>query len=466
MRNSSRKAKRLFTWFRLGLLGVAALAAGSLYTPYPAQLVTAWRGTAAAPAAPVETPKAKPAKRKPAVKKETAAPAAPVALAVAEVTPWQPQDSFAMPAIQLPPFPPALPERVEPGRFEHLNSMGDGINLRSGVEFKPGTTASADRKKKEAYLLQISMQLLLPHACNGKELAQLNPELPKVLPAYEQLMAGAKVSPWFASLYLHKQNQVRKNAATLSKLLDRHNFYDTDTLLEIRAPQSNRPVLWMQADMDVVSDGSDGDRLPNMPESVLKSDYYQPTTSYRWRKTGTTKNPLLPKWEARLEALTKDKKASKDAVADARAVVHDLKNYSFLLSEYDPFIVIPLTFKEGRDNSFRPAPGDYAAVVVGNRVFPALVGDYGPRYKTGEASLRLAQLINPKATSYARPVSDLGVSYIIFPGSKDAEAHAPDYPRLNARVRELLNDIGGLGEGAQFCEAEDLLAPKPEAQTK
>lgn len=366
-----------------------------------------------------------------------------------------------MPAIQLPPFPPALPERVEPGRFEHLNSIANGINLRSSIEFKPGSTASADRKLKDAYLVNISMQLLLPHAADGSELAQQNPELPRVLNAYDSLMAGAKVSPWFASLYLHKQNQVRKTAATLNKLLDRHNYYDTDTLLEIRAPQSNRAVLWMQADMDVVSDGSDGDRLPNMPESVLKSDYYQPTTSYRWRKTGNGKNPLLPKWEARLESLTKDKNASREALTEARAVVHDLKNYSFLLSEYDPFIVIPLTFKEGRNNDFRPEAGDYAAVVVGNRVFPALIGDYGPRYKTGEASLRLAKLINPKATSYARPVSDLGVSYIIFPGSKDAEAHAPDYPRLNARVRELLQDIGGLGEGAQFCEVEDLLAPKP-----
>lgn len=463
MRHDNRKRRRLFTWFRLGLLGVLALAAGSLYTPYPARLVAELRKTAR-PAAPAPAPKPQPAPapvEQPQPETPPAAPASPPAADAPK--PWKPEGAFAMPAINLPPFPPALPERVENGRFEHINSIANGINLRSSVMFKPGTTASADRKKKEAYMVHISMDLLTPHAANGEELAKANPRLPDVLAAYKELMLNAKVSPWFASLYLHKQTQVRKTAATITKLLDRHNFYDTDTLLEIKAPQSGRHVLWLQADMDVVSDGSDGDRLPQMPDSVLKSDHYQPSTSYRWKKTGTTKNPLLPKWEAKLDALTKNKKASREAVADARAVVNDLKSYSFLLAEYDPFIVIPLTFKEGKDDAFRPKPGDYAAVVVDNRVFPAIVGDYGPRYKAGEASLRLAKLVNPKATSYARPVSDLTVSYLIFPNSREQTPSAPDYERLNSRVQELLKEIGGLGAGASYQTVEDLLKPKPEA---
>lgn len=464
MRNPNRK-RRLFTWFRLGLLGVLTLAAGSLYTPYPARLVAELRKTAR-PAAPAPAPK--PQKdpspvEQPQPTPPPAAPAAPGPAPAADAPqPWKPEGSFAMPAINLPPFPPALPERVENGRFEHINTIANGINLRSSVMFKPGTTASVDRKKKEAYMVHISMDLLTPHAANGEELAKVNPRLPSVLAAYRELMLNAKVSPWFASLYLHKQTQVRKTAATINKLLDRHNFYDTDTLLEITAPQSGRRLLWLQADMDVVSDGSDGDRLPQMPESVLKSDHYQPSTSYRWKKVGTTKNPLLPKWETKLNALTKDKKASREAVADARAVVNDLKNYSFLLAEYDPFIVIPLTFKEGKNDAFRPQPGDYAAVVVDNRVFPAIVGDYGPRYKAGEASLRLAKLVNPKATSYARPVSDLTVSYLIFPGSREQTPSAPDYDRLNRRVQELLQDIGGLGGGAAYQSVEDLLKPAPQ----
>lgn len=450
--NRRHRPLSFLTWFRLALLGIGAVAAGSLYTPYPAQLVRALR----------EVPAPKTIVRHiiKEVPKEVAPPPAPDP-EVKVVQAWHPENAFAMPAINLPPFPPALPEKVEPGRFEHLNTIVPGFHLHSALNFVPGSTAAQDRKKKDAYLLRLSMQLYLPHAANGQELLETNPKLAQVLPQYEALMHSAVISPWFHSLYLHKQNRLRKTAATLDRLLDRHNFYDTDTILQLSAPGSGRKVLWVQADMDVVSDGSDGDRLPIMPEKVMKSDYYQPTTSYRWKKTGETPNPLLKVWEERLEKLRKDKSASKEAIEEARATVYDLRNCSFLLAEYDPFIVIPLTFKEGRDDSYRPQPGDYAAVIVENRVFPAIVGDFGPNYKTGEASLRLAKLVNAKATSLARPVSDLKVSYLIFPHTKEAENHAPNYELLNTRCRELLEEIGGLGEAAEYREIEDLLAPKP-----
>ena len=450
----NRRRSHFLTWFRLGLLGIGAAAAGSLYTPYPAQLVRALKEQPAPQTVVKEVVKR--------VTVEKPAPPAPEP-EVKVVQAWHPENAFAMPAIELPPFPPALPEKVEPGRFEHINSIAPGFNMHSSVLFAPGSTAFADRKRKDAYMLKLSMQLYLPHAADGKELLQANPKLPQVLADYEGLMGTAKVSPWYRSLYLHKQNRLRKTAATLDRILDRHNFYDTDTILQLSAPKTGRKVLWVQADMDVVSDGSDGDRLPSMPEKVLKSDYYQPTTSYRWKKTGQTPNPLLKVWEERLEKLTKDKSSSKEAIADARATVYDLKTCSFLLAEYDPFIVIPLTFKEGKDDSYRPQPGDYAAVIVEDRVFPAIVGDFGPNYKTGEASLRLAKLVNPKATSLARPVSDLKVSYLIFPHTKPEENGAPDYARLNARCRELLEDIGGLGPEAKLQAIDDLLAPKPEA---
>lgn len=440
--------------FGVGLLGVMLLAAGSLYTPYPIELVKTLVGTTEPPK-PEPTPKPEPV----APGKPQPAPEPVVAPVVETSAPWRPDNTFTMPDIVLPPFPPALPEKVESGTFEHVNELGAGINMRSGVEFKPGTTASSDRKEKDAYQVQLSLSLRQPHAANGEELKQANPKLPAVLNRYDALMQNAQVSPWFHALYLHKQNRIRKNAATLDRLLDRHNFYDTDTILQISAPDSGRKVLWMQADMDVVSDGSDGDRLPKMSDKVMKSDYYQPSTSYRWRKVGKTPNPLLAKWEANLEKLKKEGK-NKDAIEHARTVVADLKLFSYLLAEFDPFIVIPLTFKEGSDDTYRPQPGDYAAVVVDNRVFPALVGDYGPKFKTGEASLRLSKLVNPRATSYARAVSDLGVSYIIFPGSKEEKNGPPDYARLNSRVLELLNEIGGLGQEAQFQVVEDQLKPQ------
>ena len=440
------------TWFKLGLLLVLGIGAGTLFTPYPAELVRALN-----PPPPEPTPKPKKSEKKPKPKVEKQEPVEPSVAELVVPEPWSPEGAFSMPDVVLPPFPPALPERVEPGNYEHINELTRGLNNRSNVHFTPGTTASQDRGKKDAYQVRVSMHALLPQPAEGNDLLKANPELPKVLPAFEQLMQASKVSPWFHSLYLHKQNRVRKNTALLNQVLDRHNFYDTDTILNITAPDSKRNVLWIQADMDVVSDGSDGDRLPSMPEEIKKSDYYQPTTSYRWRKLGTTPNPLLEGWQERLKRYRKE--GNKESEEHAKLVITDLQRYSFLLAEYDSFIVIPLTVKEGKDDTYRPSPGDYAAVVVGKRVFPAIVGDFGPKFKTGEASLRLSKAVNPKAKVYARPVSDLGVSYIIFPGTKEPENGPINYERLNTRVRELLQELGGLGPEAEFVEMQDLLPP-------
>ncbi len=467
---SARKRLSFFTWFKLGVLASCFLAAGSLFTPYPAELVKALRADDEQVEKKQQKPRRKRHKRpiaKPAPVQQSSAegtetPATPEPL-VAE--PWSPQDRFEMPEIVLPPFPPALPEKVASGKFEHLNTLVNGINLKSTAEFKTGSTASQDRKKDGAYVVKVGLELFQPHAATGQELLHANPLLPQVLAQYDALMSTARISPWFHALYRHKQNRIRKNASQVEKLLDRHNFYDTDTLLELESPGTGRKMLWLQADMDVVSDGSDGDRLPDMPESIRKSDYYQPSTSYRWKKRGKTPNPLLPGWQERLERLQKQK-ADKDAIEHARRTITDLKTYSFLLAEYDPFVVAPLVFKEGKDRGFAPAPGDYCVVIVGERVFPAIVGDYGPNFKAGEASLRLCKLVNPKAKVYARPVSDLGVSYLYFPGSKEPENGPIDYERLHSRCLELLAEFGGLGEGAQFQQIEDMLAPKPAAQAE
>lgn len=454
--------------FSIGLLAIAGVGAGSLYTPYPAQLVRALRDD---PAQETTTHN-----EQTATVPEPPPPPQPEPLPVQSTIapqPWQPSTSFTMAEIHLPPFPPALPERVEIGKFEHINEMERGININSHVNFTPGTTATEDRKLKRAYQVKVSLELLTPHAAQGDELLKANPELKKVLSAFDALMAQAKVSPWFHKLYLHKQNRIRHNACTLSRLLDRHNYYDTDTILEISAPNTDRKALWIQADMDVVSDGSDGDRLPDMPKKIKDSEYYQPSTSYKWRKRTKTPNPLLASWQERLKKYKEAK--NQEGIKRAERIIGDLKIFSFLLAEYDPFIVVPLTVNDkgatGKEEEhlkqYRPTAGDYAVVIVGNKVYPAIVGDFGPKFKTGEASLRLCKTINSKANVNSRPVSHLGVSYIIFPGSKEEENGPIDYERLNKRCRELLEEMGGLGPDAEFVEMQDLLPqPKPEETEK
>ena len=102
--------------------------------------------------------------------------------------------------------------------------------------------------------------------------------------------------------------------------------------------------------------------------------------------------------------------------------------------------MVPGAFLHGSD----PVKlGDYALVIFGNSIYPALVGDVGPNDKVGEASLRIAKEINTLSTPYNRPVSDLKVTYLIFPDTADKPFCPPDLEKLQARCETLVKEIGG-----------------------
>lgn len=138
--------------------------------------------------------------------------------------------------------------------------------------------------------------------------------------------------------------------------------------------------------------------------------------------------------------------------------IADMKFASFLIAEYDPFIVIPTNIVKDRRDPYAPNIGDFAIVLYGRTAYPAIVGDAGPTYKVGEASLRLAREINAKSTPYSRPVSDLTVTYLVFPRSADDPRRAPDYRHWHKRCEELVDKIGGLGEGVELHQWKNLLA--------
>ena len=140
--------------------------------------------------------------------------------------------------------------------------------------------------------------------------------------------------------------------------------------------------------------------------------------------------------------------------------IADMKFASFLIAEYDPFIVIPVNIVKDRRDPYAPNIGDFAIVLHGRAAYPAIVGDAGPTYKVGEASLRMAREINTNATPYSRPVSDLTVTYLVFPRSADDPKRAPDYGHWRARCAELVNQVGGLGEGVELHEWINLLPAK------
>jgi hypothetical protein len=367
------------------------------------------------------------------------------------------------------PKPEPAPQLVV-GSVSDVRKLRSGIPFKTEVKFDKGGVASVERVDDKSYtaFYQLSLRLPTP-AKTMKELERTSPDLAKILPGLPALIPKAEVSPWFHKLYENKVARIRRDAHSLNEVLTKHNVYDCETILHLRTPEG-RPVFFMQAEMDVVSDGSDGDRLPVMPDAIVNSTHYQPFTSYGWKKRGSTPNPMVAGWEKRLAngqreladpATTAERKAwLRDRIAYLKRGIADLKARSFLIAEYDPFIVVPYEMLTTRD-TFAPKVGDYAVVVHEGKVYPAIVGDGGPTFKVGEASLRMAKEINERASPYSRPVSDLKVSYIVFPGSRNPERGPPDLEQWRERCAELLDQIGGLGEGYELHVWEDLLE-KPE----
>ncbi len=371
------------------------------------------------------------------------------------------------------PAPPAAPP-LPLGKVTDVRELRSGIPFKTEVTFDKGGIASKERVDKESYVAKYELKLVLPIAATTvEELKKSNPDLPAILPALPSLLEKAVVSPWYQTLYANKADRVKRNANALTELLTKHNIYDCETILHIKA-ENGRKVFLMQAEMDVVSDGSDGDRLSTMPDSIVSSTYYQPFTSYGWPKKTKTPNPMVAGWEKRIEIGTKELNDSKttnerkawlrDRIAMLKRGIQDLKARSYLIAEYDPFIVIPVNLLTARNDPFAPKVGDYAAVIYGKKVYPCIVGDGGPTFKVGEASLRMAKEINERSSPYSRPVSDLTVTYVVFPGSREERNGPPDYDMWRERCHSLLGEIGGLGEGYELHQWTDLLPKPPEPE--
>ena len=73
----------------------------------------------------------------------------------------------------------------------------------------------------------------------------------------------------------------------------------------------------------------------------------------------------------------------------------------------------------------------------------------------GEASLRIAKELDPQASPYRRPVSDLTVTYVIFPNSRAKPFKQPVLSEWHAQCSKLIDEIGGLGQGHTLHQWED-----------
>ena len=240
----------------------------------------------------------------------------------------------ATPSAPTPTRPPVITGRVDTGR------LWGGITIHAQVEPTPGGAASVERPDPQSYVIDLNVKVRVPKP-NEKleELAQVTPNLPKLLPGLPALIGAGAVSPLFQQLYEVKVQELRQNLVRLDQLLSRHNFYDCQTILQLQEPKTKRHAVLLQAEMDVDADGSDSDRLP---VSAGGSTNFKPFTSYRWKKDTGTPNPFLAPTEANLKryetefalkGLTMERNRDlRIGIQRVRDEVDSLKQFSFLIA--------------------------------------------------------------------------------------------------------------------------------------
>lgn len=330
------------------------------------------------------------------------------------------------------------------------------------VEIEETATAAELRAAGKGYVQSVTLHRPLPTR-TLPQLAAINPSLAVVWPDLAKMLETAKVSDLYADLYRRKLAYL-KDGSSLSD----HNYLDCATVLLLEHPVTQRHCILLQADMDVVTDGSDPDRAPNLSDydTARTSDWFLPQTAYTWAGPPSSLNPFLeyyPAAVARLdhyrglfqrEAET-DKgriwrllitavdaqKARMKTAGLSEETIRALKTSRSLLGTEDPFVVLPMNWFSGSSSPWSPRMGDYAAVIYKNKIYPVIVGEAGPTFKAGEASLRLARTINPAASGKERAVSTLGVTYLIFPQTADPRS-APDLARWETKVKGYLQEAG------------------------
>ena len=364
------------------------------------------------------------------------------------------------------PTPTPTPTPFVPRKPMETGMIFNGLQYEWKVETSPGNTAARDRELDNSYRLELNLKIRVPRPATSLQDVQVaNARLPELLPSLPLLLESARVSPDYGKLYDLKLDWLKGRLEKIEQILSRHNFYDCDTILQFKHPETGRRALFVQGDMDVNVDGSDGDRNVEVDGS---GQFFQPQTSYRWPKVTDRPNPFLRRSEERIaeaevelakpETKEARRQELRERIAASKRQIADLKSASFLVSKADPTIVLPGFMLRG-EGADVPKVGDYAVVIHGDKMYPSMVGDAGPSYKMGEASLRLCDEIRKTGTPLARPVSDLAVTYLVCPGSAEDKRSVPDLEKWHQRCTDLMAQIGV--PNAPLHRWEDIVPPWP-----
>jgi len=324
-----------------------------------------------------------------------------------------------------------------------------------------------------AYLqVQKTVSVIRPKALMKIEaLEKLNPGLSAALPKMAEMLRTAEVSPKFKSFY-----DAKISALAAGESMSTDDYFDCATVLHLTAPATGRKAVLFQSDMDVDTDGTDPVRLARLQDydDARISRSFQPLLAYSWAQSEGQQaaNPFVKYYADTLTKL----RALHQQVADEAAHDHgyiwqsmqkqfeetissldrrakyydeDLRTRRSLVGSLDPFIVVPQTWPDRLKLPFSVQVGDFVAVIAGGKVYPCVVGDTGGDAKMGEASLKVAQAINPKASGRNSAADNVTVTYVIFPQTRLAMT-APDLSLFQKEVARLLEEIGGLGAGTSL----------------
>jgi hypothetical protein len=162
----------------------------------------------------------------------------------AEVSPVRTADPTPIPS------PTATRAPVIGGKLETAR-LFSGITVNTTVEPTPGGPASAERADPQSYVLDLKLRMRVPTPNKTiEELAQVSPELPRLLPGLATMLTPESVSPFFNQLYETKLRRVTANLSRLDQILSRHNFYDCQTILQFKHPETQRRAV-----LDSIRDG-------------------------------------------------------------------------------------------------------------------------------------------------------------------------------------------------------------------
>jgi hypothetical protein len=348
--------------------------------------------------------------------------------------------------------------------------------MTSGLpEWVVGTSEPLDLKKTvtPAYLqVQKTVAVIRPKPLMKIEaLEKLNPGLSAALPKLAEMLRKAEVSPKFKSFY-----DAKISALAAGESISQDDYFDCATVLHLTAPSTGRKVVLFQSDMDVDTDGTDPVRLARLQDydDARISRSFQPLLAYSWAQSAGQQaaNPFVQYYADTLTKLRALHRQVADEAAhdhgyiwqsmqqqfeetistlDRRAKYYDedLRTRRSLVGSLDPFIVVPQTWPDRSKLPFSVQVGDFVAVITGGKVYPCVIGDTGGDAKMGEASLKVAQAINPKASGRNSAADNVTVTYMIFPQTRLAMT-APDLSVFQSEVARLLAEIGGLGAGTTF----------------